>query len=937
MIQVRRFLTTPDTSPFSGEWVLRDAVIKDYKKKGADGTPGIAFQQLGVEFPASWSQQAVEIVSSKYFRGKLGTPERETSLKQVIGRVAKWLKEQGIKQGYFDEETGKVFEDEISAVVVNQLGTFNSPVWFNVGVFDKPQCSACFILEVEDSMESILDWVRLEGMIFKGGSGSGVSLGRLRSSEESLSSGGKSSGPMSFAKGADAMAGAIKSGGKTRRAAKMLVLPVDHLDIEKFVDCKVHEERKAKALKQAGFDITLDGDEVFYQNANNSVRVTDEFMEAVVEGEKFTLRGVVDPVTREVDAKALMLKIAQAAWECGDPGLQYDTTINKWHTSHATGRINASNPCSEYMFVDNSACNLASINLVKFLRSDGTFDTEKFKHVVDLFILAQDIIVDGSAYPSTEIAENSHRLRPLGLGYANLGSLLMRKGLPYDSAAGRAYAASITALMHGRAYRQSAELADAVGPFEGLNDVFPTPLGAFDSNSLWPHPSWVSNRNNMLAVIAKHKDAADDIASGTMAGVDPALLKEAKAALDEAFTLAGIHGVRNGQVTVLAPTGTISFMMDCDTTGCEPNIQMVAMKSLVGGGTMSIVYPATEEVLKNKYTAEQAKAISDYIISTGGRIKGAPFLKEEDYPLFDTALGWKNRETGEVENALSPMAHIKMMAAIQPFLSGAISKTVNMPESSTVEDIFDVYVASWKLGLKSLALYRDNCKSVQPLTAQDEAMDDDSESSEDYEIVKWPLPDERPAVTTKFSIGGDDGFKGYLTVGVYPDTNRPGEVFMKGAKEGSTISGFIDCFATAVSIGLQYGVPIEKFIKTFKGTTFEPRGFTGRDDIRSCSSIPDFMFKWIEKTFLKGSVVKVDVVALNCATPKPVFIPKIPMPWEKPETEQHHHAHDAVFIQHELGLNEEKTDDLCPSCGGTLVRSGTCKRCLNCFSQSGCG
>lgn len=922
--------TSTPIDPFTKvEWVKRDAVILDWKNKNPDGSPKAKFEQRGVEFPSTWSQQAVNIVTSKYFRGRLNTPERETSLKEVISRVTGWLAAQGVKQGYFDQETALIFDYELRHIILNQMATFNSPVWFNVGRTGEqaPQCSACFILDVDDTLESILELGRLEGMIFKEGSGAGVSLGKIRSSYETIKSGGLAGGPVSFAKGLDSMAGVIKSGGSTRKAAKMLVLPVDHPDIEKYVNCKVKEEEKARALKAAGFEPSMDDPDVFYQNANNSVRVTGEFMEAVQLDKDFELKGIKDKYSRKVSARDLMNQIAKAAWACADPGLQYDDNINNWHTTPASGRQRASNPCSEFLYLDWSACNLVSINLLKFLRADGSFSVDQFKHVVEIMITAQDIIVDGSSYPDPRIKDMAHRHRPLGLGYSNLGSILMYKGLAYDSDEARQYAAAITALMHGCAYNTSAYLASHLGPFEALAE----------SNEK------IKNRDAIVEVVRKHSMAASTNFSPVLAAkLDLDLFKAAKDMLDTALEGVSARGARNSQVTLLAPTGTISFMMDCDTTGIEPLTQLMVTKSLVGGGSIQITFEAAKEVLKSLgcYDSKQIDEICAYFKATGGRVRLAPHLLESHYGIFDTAFGWKDPTTGATENSLSYMAHIKMMAAVQPFLSGGISKTVNLPESATVEDFFNAYLQSWKLGIKCLALYRDNCKAQQPLAttkvAPASAPQMEAEEDTDYAIVKWSLPDERPSVTTKFRIGSE--FEGFLTVGMYPDSNRPGEIFLRGAKAGSTLHGFIDAFTTAVSIGLQYGVPLEKFIDKFKGIEFAPRGFTGRDDIRSCKSIIDFVFRWIEQRFLQGSLVTTRTIQLRTAPRKTKVVDRMMMPWEDGYTSPATQVASTPVTQAETSSTSSSGSvEECRNCGGQLEQAGACKRCRECGSTSGCG
>src|SRR3954449_6210176 len=817
-LSIQRRFTTAGVHPFDEvEWEKRTASVG-------------SFTQEDVEFPASWSQNATNIVAQKYFRGQLETPRREHSVKQMIGRVAGTIAAWGRAGGYFGSGTdAEAFEAELTHILVNQLAAFNSPVWFNVGFEENPQCSACFILSVEDTMESILAWNTKEGMIFRGGSGSGINLSNIRGSMEPLKKGGTASGPVSFMRGADAWAGTIKSGGKTRRAAKMVVLDVDHPDIVDFVECKAREEEKAEALARAGFDMSIDGDgftSIQYQNANNSVRVTEDFMKAAEKGQDWDLmaRSERDPETgelrvmKQIDARDLLRQISDAAWQCADPGVQYDTTINDWHTSPVSGRINASNPCSEYMHVDDSACNLASINLMKFRRDDGSFDTKAFEHVVDVMLLAQEIVVTPSSYPTEEIGENARKFRQLGLGYANLGALLMSNGMPYDSAEVRAVAAAITALMTGRAYRKSAEIAAAVGPYE-----------AYAENRI-PH-----NR-----VMEKHRAASYEI-GGTL--MDEDLMAAARNAWDEAVALGDEHGYRNAQATVLAPTGTISFLMDCDTTGIEPDFSLVKFKELVGGGNMTIVNKTVPMALRTLgYTDAQIEQIEAYI-NEHGTIVEAPGLKEEHLPVFDVAVG---------ERAIHHMGHIKMMSAVQPFISGAISKTVNMPNEVTVDDIADAYIQGWKLGLKALAIYRDGSKTAQALSAnskKDEPTKSPAEGQAegtDPRPVRRRMPRERNSITHKFAVGGHEG---YLTAGMYDDGTL-GEIFLTDiGKEGSTIKGLMNAFATAISLGLQYGVPLETFVEKFAFIRFEPEGYAGNPEIPFAKSMPDYIVRWLAARF----------------------------------------------------------------------------------------
>ncbi len=814
-LAIERRFTTEGTHPYDElEWELRDAIIGD----PADP----AFEQRGVEFPKTWTQNATNIVAQKYFRGQPGSPERETSVKQMVSRVAGRIAEAGREAGYFASDAdGDAFEAELTSILVNQKAAFNSPVWFNVG-WKQPgseQASACFILSVEDDMDSILSWNTKEGIIFKGGSGSGINLSKIRGSMEPLSKGGMASGPVSFMRGADSWAGAIKSGGGTRRAAKMVVLDVDHPDIEKFIWCKADEEKKAEALKAADFDMRLDSEafaSVQFQNANNSVRVTDEFMQAVADDADWDLIGRVDgqPV-KTVKARELMNQIADAAWQCADPGVQYDTTINRWHTDPNTGPITASNPCSEYMSIDDSACNLASLNLMKFRNEDGSFNVDDFVHAVDIVFLAQEILVGFSSYPTEQITENARAFRQLGLGYANLGALLMAEGMPYDSDEGRAIAASITALMTGRGYRKSAEVAAAMGPYDGYE----------------------VNREPHNEVMRMHQAAAYEIEDEL---VEENLLHAARESWDEAVALGEQHGYRNAQATVLAPTGTISFLMDCDTTGIEPDFSLVKFKELVGGGQMKIVNGSVNLALETLGYSEAQISQIDAYINEHNTIIGAPELKEEHLPVFDVAVG---------ERSISHTGHIDMMAAAQPFLSGAISKTVNLPETATIDDIADAYTDGWKKGLKALAIYRDGSKTAQALkTDAGEKKGDAAEIG----IVEIPrerkkMPRERESITHKFSIGMQEG---YITAGKYEDGSL-GEIFLTDiGKEGSTIKGLMNAFATAISIGLQYGVPLEDFVKKFSYMRFEPEGITRNPEIPFAKSLPDYIMRWLASRFI---------------------------------------------------------------------------------------
>jgi ribonucleoside-diphosphate reductase alpha chain len=822
-ITVARRFTTAGTDPYETvEWERRDARI------GHGGR--VAFEQLDVEFPKTWSQNATNIVAQKYFRGQLTSPTRERSVKQMIGRVAGTISGWGRARGYFaSDEAADAFEDELTFILLHQLAAFNSPVWFNVGFEENPQCSACFILSVDDTIESILEWNTKEGMIFRGGSGSGINLSNIRGSMEPLAKGGTASGPVSFMRGADAWAGTIKSGGKTRRAAKMVVLNIDHPDIREFISCKAKEEDKAAALRDAGFDMSIDGDgfhSIQYQNANNSVRVTDEFMRAVADDDEWHLTSRVTglPVGEPLRARDLMRELAEAAHRCADPGVQFDTIINKWHTSPNSGRINASNPCSEYMHVDDSACNLASLNLMKFRLADGSFDVGAFEHVVDVVLLAQEIVVGPSSYPTEEIGVNARAFRQLGLGYANLGAYLMSNGMPYDSDNGRAAAAAITALMTGRAYAQSARIAAGLGPYE----------------------HYELNREAHNNVIRMHRDAAYEIAGAEQ--VDENLLAAARRSWDEALELGERFGYRNAQASVLAPTGTISFLMDCDTTGVEPDFSLVKFKELVGGGQMTIVNRTVPLALATLgYTDEQIEQIERHI-DEHATIVGAPGLAGEHLPVFDVAVG---------ERAISHMGHIKMMGAVQPFLSGAISKTVNLPQTASVEDIADAFTQAWELGVKALAIYRDGSKTAQALRTDaqegrpvEEPVDVDAAIAEALAKAgpkRRRMPQERQSITHKFSIGGHEG---YITAGMYED-GTIGEIFLTDiGKEGSTLRGMMNSFATAISIALQYGVPLETLVQKFSFMRFEPEGITQNPEIPFAKSMPDYIMRWLASRWL---------------------------------------------------------------------------------------
>jgi ribonucleoside-diphosphate reductase alpha chain len=914
-LSIERRFSTAGTHPFDEvEWEIRDAVIGDPESP--------AFEQRGVEFPKSWSQNATNIVAQKYFRGQLGSEERESSVKQMIGRVAGTISDWGREGGYFaSEEDAEAFEMELTAILLNQKAAFNSPVWFNVGFEEKPQCSACFILSVEDTMESILDWNTKEGRIFRGGSGSGINLSNIRGSMEQLKKGGTASGPVSFMRGADAWAGTIKSGGKTRRAAKMVVLDVDHPDIEHFVWCKADEEKKAGALRDAGFDMSIDGDgftSIQYQNANNSVRVTDEFMEAVEAGEDWDLIARTSgETTKTLPARDLMNQIAEAAWQCADPGVQYDTIINRWHTCPESGRINASNPCSEYMHVDDSACNLASLNLMKFRREDGSFDTEDFEHAVDVVFLAQEIVVGFSSYPTEEITDNANRFRQLGLGYANLGALLMSDGLPYDSGEGRNVAAAITALMTGRAYRQSALIAAGA-------------TGTYDE--------YEKNRDAHNGVMRMHRDAAYDV-DGT--GIKGDLLAAAQRAWDEAVELGEEHGYRNAQATVLAPTGTISFLMDCDTTGIEPDFSLVKFKELVGGGQMTIVNKSVPLALRTLGYAEPQVEQIDAHIAEQGTIVGAPGLKEEHLPVFDVAVG---------ERAISHTGHIDMMAATQPFISGAISKTVNLPQSATVEDIADAYTRGWKGGLKALAIYRDGSKTAQALRT--DAQEEKQAEIEAPQPVRKKMPRERESITHKFSIAGHEG---YITAGKYED-GSVGEIFLTDiGKEGSTMRGLLNAFATAISIGLQYGVPLETFVRKFSYMRFDPEGITKNPEIPFAKSMPDYIMRWLASRFIEDTdeLEELGILTQEVRAKKDAETSQLGLgiatdtagPANGGNGGGNGHskpvaAAEALTETPPVRPAKMSGGDLgpaCDQCGGMMQRTGSCYTCSSCGNNTGCG
>ncbi|ELS56997.1 vitamin B12-dependent ribonucleotide reductase [Streptomyces viridochromogenes] len=937
-LRIERIHTTPGVHPYDEvAWERRDVVMTNWR----DGS--VNFEQRGVEFPDFWSVNAVNIVTSKYFRGAVGTPQREVSLKQLIDRIVKTYRKAGEDYKYFASPAdAEIFEHELAYALLHQIFSFNSPVWFNVGTPQPQQVSACFILSVDDSMESILDWYKEEGMIFKGGSGAGLNLSRIRSSKELLSSGGNASGPVSFMRGADASAGTIKSGGATRRAAKMVILDVDHPDIEDFIETKVKEEEKIRALRDAGFDMDLGGEDITsvqYQNANNSVRVNDEFMKAVESGGKFGLRArMTGEVIEEVDAKALFRKMAEAAWACADPGIQYDDTINHWHTCPESGRINGSNPCSEYMHLDNTSCNLASLNLMKFLKDDGkgnqSFDVERFAKVVELVITAMDISICFADFPTQKIGENTRAFRQLGIGYANLGALLMATGHAYDSDGGRALAGAITSLMTGTSYRRSAELAAVVGPYDGY------------ARNAQPH----------LRVMKQHADANDKAVR--MDDLDTPVWAAATEAWQDVLRLGEKNGFRNSQASVIAPTGTIGLAMSCDTTGLEPDLALVKFKKLVGGGSMQIVNGTVPQALRRLgYQEEQIEAIVAHIAEHGNVID-APGLKHEHYEVFDCAMG---------ERAISPMGHVRMMAAIQPWISGALSKTVNMPESATVEEVEEIYFEAWKMGVKALAIYRDNCKVGQPLSAKTKekekaeepaAVEPKVEKVVEYRPVRKRLPKGRPGITTSFTVGGAEG---YMTANSYPDDGL-GEVFLKMSKQGSTLAGMMDAFSIAVSVGLQYGVPLETYVSKFTNMRFEPAGMTDDPDVRMAQSIVDYIFRRLALDFLPfetrsalgihsaeerqrhletGSYEpaedEVDVEGLAQSAPraqelKAVATPKAEAEAAKPAPQQAHTSAELVEMQ--LGIQADAP--LCFSCGTKMQRAGSCYICEGCGSTSGC-
>lgn len=921
-IGIRRHFTTPGQHPYDTiTWETRDARISNWK------TGEVAFEQLGVEVPSTFSVNATNILAQKYFRGTLNTDERETSLKQVADRVVDTITTWGIEGGYFtDGAEAEVFNHELKYLIIHQKGAFNSPVWFNIGVKGVPQQgSACFILKVEDKMDAILNWYVEEGVIFKGGSGAGVNLSAIRSSHEHLKGGGTASGPVSFMRGADSSAGTIKSGGKTRRAAKMVMLDVDHPDIEEFIWCKSVEERKARALAAAGFDMDLDGKDSYsiqYQNANNSIRVSDEFMQAVVDDGDWELVARTDgSVVRTLKARDLMKQFSQSAWECADPGMQYDTTINRWHTSSNTDRINGSNPCSEYMHLDNSACNLASLNLLTYLNDDDTFDVDGFKSSIEAFFTAQEIIVGRADYPTGPIGDNSLKFRQLGLGYANIGALLMNLGMAYDSEEGRAYAASITALMTGHAYYTSAKTAARMGPHAGFEE----------------------NKEPMLRVLGQHQAAVAEI-DEALAPTN--LLSAAQQAWDSTVALAPEVGVRNAQATVLAPTGTIGLLMDCDTTGIEPDLGLCKMKKLVGGGTMSIVNQSVPRALRGLgYTDTQVVAIEAYI-DENKSILGAPAMDPAHYPVFACSMG---------DNPIHYLGHVKMMAAVQPFISGAISKTVNMPEDASVDDVEQLHIDAWRMGVKAIAIYRDNCKVGQPLSMEKKAGEEDSATSVTtnvvtevvekvvYKPVRERLPRSRRSRTFEFRVAD---CKGFVTIGEYDD-GRPGEMFVRVSKQGSTMAGIMDAFAISLSHGLQYGVPLRNFVETFTGMRFEPAGMTDDPDIRIATSIMDYLFRKLAVLYLPyNERSELGIFTTNERTQQ--TLPGVEetitttqgadLPADPPSVESASDLIDqmAAQAQSTKAPVEDPHAPICMQCGVKMQRAGSCHACPDCGNTSGC-
>jgi ribonucleoside-diphosphate reductase alpha chain len=901
-LQVKRLFTTEGVHPYDEiEWELRDAIIQNFK------TGQVAFEQKGIEVPKQWSQNATNIAAQKYFRGSLGTPQRERSVKQMIDRVVGRYHEEGLARGYFsDEGEASAFKDELTHLLVTQKAAFNSPVWFNVGWRKEPQVSACFILSVDDEMQSILNWYVEEGMIFKHGSGSGINLSKLRSSKERLRSGGTASGPVSFMRGADASAGTIKSGGATRRAAKMVVLNVDHPDIKDFIWCKALEENKARALREAGFDMDLDGKDshsVQYQNANNSVRVTDEFMQAVLDDRDWDLKSVTDgSVIETLEARELFREIAQAAWECADPGIQYDTTANDWHTCPNTDRINASNPCSEYMHVDNSSCNLASLNLMKFVDESDRFDVEAFKHAVEIMYLAQEISVGFASYPTERIAQNSHDMRQLGQGIANIGALLMTQGLPYDSDEGRAWAGAIQAIQTGHCYATSAKIAERVGPYK----------------------EYAKNREPHLRVMGKHRDAAYEIPQGL---APDELVHAARGSWDEAIAFGQKHGYRNAQSTVTAPTGTIGLLMDCDTTGIEPDLALKKTKKLVGGGTMSIVNQSVPRALRKLgYDADQVADIVAYI-DEHSHLVGAPHMHEDHLPVFDTAMG---------ERSIHYMGHIKMMGAVQPFISGAISKTVNLPENVTVEDVEQAYIEGWRLGLKALAIYRDNCKVGQPLSITKKEDKKGETPAALQEPVRRRLPKARRSMTFKFRVADTEG---YLTAGEFPE-GGVGEIFLRVAKQGSTLAGIMDAFAISISMGLQYGVPLAAYVKQFTNTRFEPSGMTDDSDFRIATSILDYVFRRLALQYL--SPEERHALGIRTAGERQAEIESKLDPNATGDADNGNGRgngstkEEGVVVLGPVADAHVGSLPFCGTCGVQMQPSGSCFACPSCGTTSGC-
>jgi len=968
-LQFKRLLTKAGVSPYDEiEWELRTAQITDAKGN-------VIFEQLSVETPKDWSMTATNIVASKYLHGQIGTPERESGVRALVTRVAETIRDWGMNGGYFrSAEDAATFHDELAYLLLHQYAAFNSPVWFNVGCdriepnsdaanwhweqainqvkfartgYKNPQCSACFINSINDTMESILTLAKTEGMLFKWGSGTGTNLSPLRGSMEKLSGGGTASGPLSFMKGFDAFAGVIKSGGKTRRAAKMVILNIDHPDIEIFIDCKAKEEKKAHTLAASGYDASGPDSEayssIFFQNANNSVRVTDEFMEAVQRDQDFSTRGVRtrEPIAT-YKAKDLLRQIAEATWKCGDPGMQYDTTVNKWHTSKNTARINASNPCSEYMFLDDSACNLASMNLLKFAPS-GTFDVASYRHAVDILITAQEILVDNSGYPTEAIGRNSHDYRPLGLGYANLGALLMAAGLPYDSDAGRDYAACVTAIMCGQAYLQSARIAEQTPTLPAAGEVLQQQYGD-EGTPGGACPGFYINREPFLDVIRMHRASVNNIHRNH---VPKELLDASRDCWDQALAHGEKYGYRNAQVTVLAPTGTIGFMMDCDTTGVEPDLALVKFKKLVGGGMIKIVNQTVPSALfKLGYSQEQCNAIVSFIDATG-TIEGAPHLKDEHLACFDCAF-----KAAKGTRTIHHMGHLKMMAAVQPFISGAISKTINMPEHATVEEIADAYVEAWRLGLKAVAIYRDGSKKNQVMVTsnllkeakKEQAVVEVEDPFAPPRARRHKLPDERISVTHKFNIAGHEG---YITVGLYKN-GMPGELFITMAKEGSTVSGLMDSFACASSIALQHGVPLRLLVDKFAHTRFEPSGWSSNQDIGFAKSIMDYIFRWLELRFLTGQQGSLfddlhpktamlengsqhEMEARNAANDQRQASNDYSAATTPRPGSSSYHASDALKGMIDLGDAPS-----CHVCGAIMTRNGSCYRCMSCGSTSGC-